>query len=107
MAKNRSRNGSSRAGRNSKIEYRSGEGYEPDFVVETTDRILLAEVKAGNELQDPVVLAKAQAAVKWCRAASQHAAESEGKPWSYLLVSDKWLTGSATLQGLMATCTKE
>ncbi len=89
------------------IEYRSGEGYEPDFVVETTDRILLAEVKAGNELQDPVVLAKAQAAVKWCRAASQHAAESEGKPWSYLLVSDEWLTGSATLQGLMATCTKE
>src|SRR5207302_835837 len=26
------------------IDYRSGEGYEPDFVVETKDRVLLCEV---------------------------------------------------------------
>lgn len=86
------------------IEYRSGDGYEPDFVVETEDRILLCEVKAHDELKDPVVQAKAQAAVKWCRAASQHAAECGGKPWVYLLISDDQLIGSATLQGLIATC---
>lgn len=87
------------------IEYRSGEGYEPDFVVETEERILLGEVKARDEMKDPVVQAKAQAAVKWCRAASQHAAECGGKPWSYLLISDEHLIGAATLQGLIATCT--
>jgi type III restriction enzyme len=89
------------------IEYRSGDSYEPDFVVETEDRILLAEVKARDELQDPGVLAKAQAAVKWCRAASQHAAECGGKPWSYLLISDDRLIGATTLQGLIASCSSQ
>jgi type III restriction enzyme len=37
------------------IEYRSGEPYEPDFVVETEDRILICEIKAENEFADPVV----------------------------------------------------
>jgi type III restriction enzyme len=86
------------------IEYHSGESYEPDFVVETQDRILLVEIKAQNEMKDPVVQAKAQAAVKWCRAASQHAAGCGGKPWSYLLIPDGRNTGAATLQGLTAAC---
>jgi type III restriction enzyme len=51
-----------------------------------------------------VVQAKAQAAVKWCRAASQHAAGCGGKPWSYLLIPDGRNTGAATLQGLTAAC---
>jgi len=89
------------------IEYRSGQGYEPDFVVETTDRMLICEVKAENELTDPVVLDKAQAAVKWCKAATQHATECSGKPWSYLLVPDSQVIGATTLQGLNATCTRQ
>ena len=32
------------------VEYRSGDNYEPDFVVETADRMLICEVKAQNEL---------------------------------------------------------
>ncbi|MBV9084616.1 MAG: hypothetical protein JOZ62_18225, partial [Acidobacteriaceae bacterium] len=86
------------------IEYRSGENYEPDFVVETADRMFICEVKAQNEVNDPIVLAKAQAAVNWCKAASQHAAESHGKAWSYLLITDDRLIGSATLAGLVASC---
>jgi type III restriction enzyme len=85
------------------IEYRSGESYEPDFVVETQDCILIAEIKAHDELTNPVVLAKAQAAVKWCHAANRHAAKFGGKPWSYLLIPDDRITGAATLQGLMAS----
>ncbi len=86
------------------IEYKSGENYEPDFVVETTDRMFICEVKAQNEANDPIVLAKAQAAVKWCKAASQHAAESKGKHWSYLLITEDRLIGAATLSGLAASC---
>jgi type III restriction enzyme len=88
------------------IEYRSGQGYEPDFVVETNDRMLICEVKAENELADPVVLDKSQAAVKWCNAATQHAADCGGKPWSYLLIPDSQVIGATTIQGLIATCTR-
>jgi type III restriction enzyme len=84
------------------IEYRSGDSYEPDFVVETGKDVLICEVKARNEMDDLIVQAKAQAATKWCKAASQHAAESGGKPWSYALIADDRIIGSATLAGLMA-----
>lgn len=85
------------------IEYKSGEGYEPDFVVETKDRLLICEVKARNELDDAVVQAKATAATQWCAAASKHAAASPGKKWTYLLVPDDQIVGGTTLEGLAAT----
>ena len=89
-------------GRNQfRIDYRSGEAYEPDFVVETTTRMLICEVKAKNELQDPIVKAKAAAATKWCTTATQHAGGA--KPWVYLLIPDEQIVGSATLDGLTAT----
>ena len=88
------------------IEYRSGDGYEPDFVVETDKRMLICEVKARNEMTDAVVLAKAQAAVKWCQAANRHAIENGGKPWSYALIPDDQVIGSATLEGLTARFTQ-
>ncbi len=84
------------------IEYRLGDAYEPDFVVESKDAILICEIKAQNEVDNPTVIAKAQAAVKWCKAASQHAAEHKAKPWSYLLIPDDKVMGSATLDGLKA-----
>ena len=88
------------------IEYRSGQAYEPDFVVETGNRMLICEIKAQNELNDPIVVAKAQAASKWCKAASQHAADCGGKSWSYLLIPDDRVIGAATLEGLIATFTR-
>ena len=88
-------------GRNQfRIDYRSGEAYEPDFVVETKTRMLICEVKARNELEDPIVKAKAAAATAWCKTANQHAGGS--KPWTYLLVPDDQITGSATLDGIAA-----
>lgn len=88
-------------GRNQfRIDYRSGEAYEPDFVVETKTRMLICEVKAKNELEDPIVKAKAAAATKWCKTATQYAGGA--KPWTYLLIPDEQITGSATLDGLAA-----
>lgn len=60
--------------------------YVPDFVVETDACIYMVETKARDELTDPDVLAKAEAAVQWCRHASSHSSEVGGKPWKYLLV---------------------
>ncbi|WLA81955.1 DEAD/DEAH box helicase [Bradyrhizobium elkanii] len=84
-----------------RIDYRSGEGYWPDFVVETKTKMLICEVKARNELEEPVVKAKAAAATKWCRTATQHSAGG-AKPWVYLLIPDDQINGSATVDGLMA-----
>jgi type III restriction enzyme len=84
------------------IEYRSGEGYEPDFVIETDKQMLICEVKARNELTDPIVIAKANAATKWCKTANIHAAATGGKKWSYVLAPDDQVIGSSTLAGLVA-----
>jgi type III restriction enzyme len=84
------------------IEYRSGEGYEPDFVVETKALSLILEVKARNELDDPIVLAKAAAAAKWCQTANRYMQDGKGKSWTYALVPDDQITGAATLDGLLA-----
>jgi len=85
-----------------RIDYRSGEAYEPDFVVETKTRMLICEVKASNELDDATVKAKAAAATKWCKTATQHAPGGGIKPWSYLLIPDDQIRGNATLDGLVA-----
>ena len=46
-------------GRNQfRIDYRSSESFEPDFVVETTTKMLICEIKAKSELEDPIVKAK-------------------------------------------------
>lgn len=90
-------------GRNQfRIDYRSGEAYEPDFVIETKSKMLICEVKAKNELEDSIVKAKAAAATKWCKTATLHAPGGGTKPWAYLLIPDDQITGSSTLDGLAA-----
>lgn len=84
-----------------RIDYRSGEAYEPDFVVETKTKVLICEVKAQNELDDTTVKAKAAAATKWCRTATQYAPGSGTKPWVYLLIPDDQIKGNSTLDGLV------
>lgn len=71
-----------------RIEYRSGQNYEPDFVVETDDACLLIEPKRADQLGLGDVKDKARAAVRWCGYANQFAAENDGKPWRYLLIPD-------------------
>jgi type III restriction enzyme len=74
--------------------------YQPDFVAETKDVIYLIETKARNELRTPEVEAKRDAAVSWCRHASDHAATYKGKPWQYLLIPHDEVTENMTLAGL-------
>lgn len=69
--------------------------YQPDFVAETGDAILMIETKAENEVHDAEVLAKRDVAVLWCDRASQYTATYAGKPWRYLLIPH-----SAVLQNM-------
>ncbi|GAK55208.1 type III restriction protein res subunit [Candidatus Vecturithrix granuli] len=54
--------------------------YQPDFVAETADQIYLLEPKMSKELEAKDVLAKRNAAVAWCRHATDHALENAAKP---------------------------
>lgn len=53
--------------------------YQPDFVAETNDAIYMLEPKMRKELDDPIVLAKRDAAMQWCANASAYAAAHAGK----------------------------
>ncbi|HEX8316832.1 DEAD/DEAH box helicase [Longimicrobium sp.] len=74
--------------------------YQPDFVAETDDAILMVETKAESELNDAEVLAKRDVAVLWCGRASEYTATYAGKPWRYLLVPHGAVTQNIQLSWL-------
>lgn len=88
-----------------KIFYHKDIAYEPDFVVETKDRMFLIEVKRRCDLEDSVVKKKAEAAVLWCSLATKHAKKNHGKPWSYLLIPHDVVDITMTLEGLASRFT--
>lgn len=60
--------------------------YEPDFIVETEDTIYMVEPKSSANILDADVIAKKDAALKYCKYATEFTSENNGKPWKYLLV---------------------
>jgi type III restriction enzyme len=74
--------------------------YQPDFVAETGDAIYMLEPKASNQMTDPVVLAKKEAATRWCKNASDYSASNGGKPWCYVLIPHSSIAVNMTLDGL-------
>jgi type III restriction enzyme len=88
------------------IFYRRGAehlAYQPDFVAETAEVIFMVEPKMASEMGDAEVIAKRDAAVTWCRHASDYAAQHKGKPWRYLLVPHNQIAENMTLMGLATT----
>ena len=80
--------------------YRSGNDhleYQPDFVAETADRILMLEPKMATQMQDRDVLAKRDVAVQWCGWATEHAKTYGGKPWQYALIPHDAIAENMTL----------
>ncbi|MBN1105123.1 MAG: DEAD/DEAH box helicase family protein [Deltaproteobacteria bacterium] len=87
------------------IFYRHGADhleYQPDFVAETADAVFMLEPKASNQMDDPIVLAKQEAALKWCTNASNHSRGYSGKPWRYLLIPHNEIATNITLDALSA-----
>ncbi|MCL5802013.1 MAG: DEAD/DEAH box helicase family protein [Gammaproteobacteria bacterium] len=76
--------------------------YQPDFVAETEDTKYMLEPKMRKELDDPIVIAKKESALKWCANASDHAAINGGNPWRYLLIPHDEIAENITLAGLAA-----
>ncbi|MGE4531639.1 MAG: DEAD/DEAH box helicase family protein [Acidithiobacillus sp.] len=60
--------------------------YVPDFVAETDSIIFMVETKSSADINTQEVLAKAAAAARWCKHASDYAVQVNGKPWEYLLI---------------------
>lgn len=83
------------------IYYESGKEYEPDFIVETEDLMLLIETKAEKDVETDTVQNKAKAAITWCEYATKHALNYNGKPWKYVLIPDVDVLPNATLNGLV------
>ena len=84
--------------------YRSGADhleYQPDFVAETDDAILMLEPKMATQMSDKDVLSKADVAVQWCAWASDHASTYGGKPWRYVLIPHDAISDNMTLEFLV------
>jgi type III restriction enzyme len=85
------------------IYYTSKDSYEPDFVVETKAAKFLCEPKQSNQMTDKTVLMKAKAAATWCQQATEHANDTDGKHWNYLLIPHDKISDDKTLDGLAST----
>lgn len=77
--------------------------YQPDFVAETENEILMLEVKAANEVGDVIVQEKARVAREWCQAASQHSQRLGGKPWRYVIIPHTQIATNQSLHYLINT----
>jgi len=85
------------------IFYKSGADhleYQPDFVAETEDAIYMLEPKRREDMKDPDVLAKREAAVKWCSQANTHVKTYQGKPWNYVLIPHDVIAENMSIAGL-------
>ncbi|MBM5783062.1 MAG: hypothetical protein FJ368_06570 [Pelagibacterales bacterium] len=76
--------------------------YEPDFVVEFENEIILVEIKPESEIKDLNVLAKKQTAEKYCELVSQNIGKySITKPWRYVIVLTERIKITATVSNLL------
>ena len=75
--------------------------YYPDFIVETVSDKYMIETKASNQMTDKTVLAKKDAALKWCEIATDFEKQHNGKPWHYLLIPDNTVTLDRTFDKLV------
>jgi type III restriction enzyme len=75
--------------------------YEPDFIVETAEGIYMIETKAESNLKDDDVIQKMNAALRYCKYATEYTQENEGKPWLYLLVPHTDVSRTISLEYLV------
>ncbi len=84
--------------------YRSGNDdleYQPDFVAEMHDCIVMLESKMATQMTDKDVLAKRDMAIQWCGWASEHARTYGGEPWRYALIPHDAIAANVTIEFLL------
>lgn len=82
------------------ITYDRGKRYEPDFVAETEDMYYLVEVKDKNKLNDPVVIAKKERAIKYCRIATEYNIANGHKGFKYLFIPHDEVSANSSFNNL-------
>jgi len=83
------------------IVWQGSSEYEPDFVVETTDKIFIIEVKRYLDRDTKQVELKSLAAQKWCDVVNNHPDLAGGKPWEYILIMDRSISKNMTFTRLV------
>lgn len=76
--------------------------YEPDFIIETEDTIYMVEPKSLANINDADVLAKKEAAIKYCKYATEFTSQNNGKPWKFLLVPHNEISRTINLALLIS-----
>lgn len=75
--------------------------YEPDFVVETKNKIYLVEVKKETEVNTKDVQLKKKAALKYCELVSKYNKSTNGKEWGYLLIPHNRIALNVDIEGFV------
>jgi len=76
--------------------------YEPDFVVETKDKIHMLEVKRADQLNDHDVLEKKAQAEKYCQQATDYNVANGGKSWTYAIIPHDKINTTFNLQYILS-----
>ena len=70
--------------------------------LEILDRVTeVVPPRKGTDVEAADVLAKRDAALAWCRVATEYAEANGGKPWVYVLISHDAIAENWRLQGLV------
>jgi type III restriction enzyme len=76
--------------------------YEPDFVAELGNEIVMIEVKPESEIQTSSVQSKKQTAEKYCEIVNKNIGKfGIIKPWRYVIVPTEKITVSSTITTLL------
>lgn len=77
--------------------------YEPDFVAELENEIVMIEVKPSNEIEAFDVQSKKKTAEKYCELASKNVGKfGIVKPWRYVILPTERITVTSTIVGLLS-----
>lgn len=76
--------------------------YEPDFVVELENKIVLIEVKPGSDIDDFNVQAKKTTAERYCEIVTKNVGKyGISKPWEYIILKTERISITSTISGLL------
>lgn len=76
--------------------------YNPDFVVETEEKIYIVETKMQKEMDSDDVVKKKKAALYYCKQATRFAQENGKKPWGYVLIPHEAVKFNRSFNSMMA-----
>jgi len=75
--------------------------YYPDFIVEGKDFIYMIETKKEKDINTDEVQNKAEAALHFCKTASEYTKVNDGKTWKYILIPHNAVLHSMSFSGLV------